>query len=210
MAEFTLHLEAWAHESPIPDRYAFGTLDENSAFALSENISPALRWEHAPEGTQSFAIVLVDPDVPSSGEDVNKEGREVSETLPRVDFFHWLVANLPADSTGLEEGVAAKGVTPRGKPTGKVDYGTVGANNYTQWFAGDADMEGVYGGYDGPCPPWNDRLVHRYVLTVYALGAANVELPENFDGPALLEAIKPHVLASASHMGTYTMNASLR
>ena len=30
-------------------------------------------------------------------------------------------------------------------------------------------MSGDYFGYDGPCPPWNDSIVHHYVFTVYAL-----------------------------------------
>jgi phosphatidylethanolamine-binding protein (PEBP) family uncharacterized protein len=40
------------------------------------------------------------------------------------------------------------------------------------WFAGDNDMRGDYYGYDGPCPPWNDEIVHRYVFTLFALDVA--------------------------------------
>ena len=71
-------------------------------------------------------------------------------------------------------------------------------------------MEGTYGGYDGPCPPWNDSIVHRYHLTVYALDVPSLDLPLGFDGGALLSAMDGHVLASARHTGTYTLNAELR
>ena len=47
-----------------------------------------------------------------------------------------------------------------------------GINDYTGWFAGDKDMAGNYFGYDGPCPPWNDEIPHRYVFTLYALDVA--------------------------------------
>jgi phosphatidylethanolamine-binding protein (PEBP) family uncharacterized protein len=45
----------------------------------------------------SFAIICHDPDVPSQGDDVNQEDRTVPASLPRVDFFHWLLFDLPAE-----------------------------------------------------------------------------------------------------------------
>ena len=210
MSDFTVSIDAWSNGAAIPARFAFGTLDDSGSFALSDNRSPAIRWTNAPAGTQSFAIITHDPDVPSVADDVNQEGRVVPADLPRVDFYHWLVANIPADQSGLSEGTASQGVTAKGKPVGDVGYGTVGANTYTHWFAGDADMGGTYGGYDGPCPPWNDARMHRYHFTVYALSTSTLELAEGFDGPALLAAMKGHVLASARHSGTYTLNSALR
>jgi phosphatidylethanolamine-binding protein (PEBP) family uncharacterized protein len=79
-------------------------------------------------------------------------------------------------------------------------------NDYTGWFAGDVDMEGVYGGYDGPCPPWNDTIIHHYTFKVFALDVEALILPEAYQGVDLLEAIKGHVLAEASWNGTYTIN----
>jgi phosphatidylethanolamine-binding protein (PEBP) family uncharacterized protein len=93
---------------------------------------------------------------------------------------------------------------------GEVEYGTTGSNNYTQWFAGDPALEGTYGGYDGPSPPWNDSIVHRYHLTLYALDVPSLDLPSEFDGGALLAAMEGHVLASARYTGTYTLNRELR
>ncbi|MEL6343742.1 MAG: YbhB/YbcL family Raf kinase inhibitor-like protein [Myxococcota bacterium] len=210
MNDFTVSINDWADGAAIPARFAFGQLDDQGAFALSDNVSPAIRWTNAPAGTRSFAIVVSDPDVPSSAEDVNQEGRAVPADLPRITFFHWLAANIPADQTGIDEGVGSNGVTPGGKPVGDAGYGTLGANNYTQWFAGDPQMAGTYGGYDGPCPPWNDSIIHHYHFTVYALDVATLTLQTGFDGPALLAAMEGHVLASAQHTGTYTLNAALQ
>ncbi|MEM8550664.1 MAG: hypothetical protein AAGF10_07725, partial [Verrucomicrobiota bacterium] len=97
-------------------------------------------------------------------------------------------------------------ITPRGKPVGPVDTGITGQNSYTSWFAGDPDMEGTYGNYDGPCPPWNDSILHHYHFTVYALDVATLGLTGPFTGQDALAAMDRHILASASHTGTYSMN----
>ena len=166
-------------------------------------------WSSAPDGTRSFAILCVDPDVPSVGDDVNQEDREVPADLPRVDFFHWVLVDLPATQAALDEAADSQGVTGGGKSIGATDHGVRGINNYTDWFAGDPDMGGDYGGYDGPCPPWNDTIVHHYVFTVYALDVDSLGLQGRFGGPEVLEAIRGHVLASASVTGTYTLNPTV-
>ena len=81
-----------------------------------------------------------------------------------------------------------------------------GKNDYTSWFSGDADMAGVYGSYDGPCPPWNDSIVHHYYFTLYALDVPSLGLTGAFSGADALENLKGHILAEAAHMGTYSMN----
>ena len=204
-----LSIKGWEDGAPIPTKFAFGKIPAQGRFETSDNISPELSWSDIPEGTESFALICHDPDVPSSGEDVNIEGKEVPASLPRVDFFHWVLVNIPASITKLEEGVASNGVTPKGKMPGAKPYGTAGLNNYTDWFAGDTDMGGDYGDYDGPCPPWNDSIIHHYHFTVYALDTDNINLPEPFTGPDALAAIEGHVLGKASYMGTYTMNRDL-
>jgi phosphatidylethanolamine-binding protein (PEBP) family uncharacterized protein len=85
-----------------------------------------------------------------------------------------------------------------------------GINDYTSWFASDVDMSGTYRGYDGPCPPWNDLLVHRYQFTVYALSSERAPLDEDFKASDVLAAIKPLILAEASLTGTYSLNPKLR
>jgi hypothetical protein len=64
-------------------------------------------------------------------------------------------------------------------------------------------MEGQYFGYDGPCPPWNDTIVHHYWFTVYALDLPRCPVEGVVTGPEVLAAIEGHVLAKAAIMGTY-------
>jgi len=207
---FTLNIDGWADGAHIPTKYAFGTMDAETHVALSKNLNPAVSWANAPKETKSFAIICNDPDVPSSGEDVNQEGKTVPADLPRVDFYHWVVVDIPARTTSIAEGAASSGVTPKGKAVGAKPYGVAGINSYTDWFAGDADMGGNYGDYDGPCPPWNDSIMHHYHFTVYALDTESLGLSGVFAGADAIEAMQGHILAESSHMGTYTMNPSVK
>jgi Raf kinase inhibitor-like YbhB/YbcL family protein len=195
----------------IPDKYALARPEEGGPVALSDNVNPHLEWDGVPDGTRSFAIICHDPDVPSRPDDVNKEDREVPSDLPRVDFFHWVVVDLPPTLTGIDEGEFANGVVPRGQQVAAGPYGCrQGLNDYTGWFAGDPDMEGKYYGYDGPAPPWNDSIIHNYVFTLFALDVERLDLPEDFTGSDVREAMEGHILASASVSGTYTQNDRLR
>lgn len=200
---------SFADGERIPGEYAFCNPDPAHHVCLGKNLNPQLAWHDAPAGTRSFAILCHDPDVPSQGDDVNQEGRSVPATLPRVDFFHWVLVDLPATLTTIQAGEFSRGVTARGKPGSQTPHGRQGINNYTDWFAGDNDMRGDYYGYDGPCPPWNDELVHRYVFTVYALDIEQLPLTGRFGGPEMRAALQGHVLAEASLSGTYTLNPAL-
>ena len=202
-------IDAWANGAAIPEKFAFGKIPVEGRFETSANINPAISWSDVPEGTKSFAIIMHDPDVPSSGDDVNQEGKIVPEDLPRVDFYHWVVINIPAATREIQEGADSNCVTPGGKSNGQQGFGKTGINSYTDWFAGDTDMGGDYGGYDGPCPPWNDSIVHHYHFTVYALDVDQIDLDGPFTGADALIAIERHILAQASHIGTYTMNRDL-
>jgi len=150
----------------IPGKFAFCIPAEEGHITFGQNLNPHLGWDNIPQGTKSLAIICHDPDVPSVGDDVNQEGKTVSKDLPRVDFFHWILVDIPTSNIEIPEGAVSEGVTVRGKEPGKTDYGVCGINNYTNWFAGDKDMEGNYGGYDGPCPPWNDEIIHHYHFTL--------------------------------------------
>ena len=197
--------------APIPAEFAFCAMDAKTHATLSQNRSPQLAWSGAPAGTKSFAIVCHDPDVPSKGDDVNQEGRVVPRTLPRVDFFHWVLIDLPASVTAVAAGEFASAVTPRGKPGPAAAHGArQGVNDYTGWFAGDKDMAGNYFGYDGPCPPWNDEIPHHYVFTVFALGVEKLAVDGAFTGAQAREAMKGHVLAQASITGLYTLNPAVK
>ncbi|MGB1092496.1 MAG: YbhB/YbcL family Raf kinase inhibitor-like protein [Oceanobacter sp.] len=198
----------------IPAQYAFAIPNPDTHVSLSDNLNPHIAWSEAPEGTKSFALVCCDPDVPSVGDDVNQEGKSVPADLPRVDFYHWLLWNIPATTSEIEEGAHCNGVTARGKPGPLAPEGFQhGINDYTGWFAGDADMEGSYFGYDGPCPPWNDERLHHYVFTVYALDVTNLSPISSHNGKItgtdLLFEMKNHILASASLTATYSLNPAV-
>lgn len=195
----------------IPGEFAFAVIDPVTHVALSNNRNPHLAWSDVPAGTQSFALICHDPDVPSSGEDVNQEGREVPASLPRVDFFHWLLLDIPAVAREISAGSHSDGVLARGKAGPAAPDGLRhGINDYTNWFAGDEQMAGDYHGYDGPCPPWNDTLVHRYVFTLYALDLPHIAVNAPLTGANVRDALAGHVLAQASLTGTYTLNPDLQ
>jgi Raf kinase inhibitor-like YbhB/YbcL family protein len=139
----------------------------------------------------------------------------VPSDLPRVDFFHWVLVDLPAGVRELGEGEFSRGFTARGKPGPAVEGQPAlqgarqGLNDYTGWFAGDAQMAGRYFGYDGPFPPFNDSLVHHYVFTLYALKVARLPVEGAFTGAEVRAALAGQVLAEATHSGTYTLNRRL-
>ena len=201
---------SFSDNESIPERYAFGKIDAQSHIALADNYNPQFSWDDVPQGTQSFALICHDPDVPTKPDDVNQEGRKVPATLPRADFFHWVLIDLSPELREIDEGAFSNGVSPRGKagPLAPLDA-RQGLNDYTGWFSADHDMSGEYFGYDGPCPPWNDEIVHRYVFTLYALDVPSLKLQGSFTGADALKAIQGHVLAQAHLTGTYTLNPEL-
>ena len=195
----------------IPGRCAFAVPDAKSHIRLSENKNPQLAWSDLPAGTRSLVLICHDRDVPSKADDVNKEDRQIPATLQRVNFYHWLLVDLKPFDGAIAEGEFSNGVTAKGKPGPQAARGArQGINDYTAWFAGDRDMAGNYFGYDGPCPPWNDPLVHRYVFTLYALDVQRCGVSGSFKGPDVLAAIEGHVLDSAELTGTYSLNLSVR
>lgn len=181
----------------------------DGGITFGQNRNPEIKWSGAPEGTKSFALICVDPDVPSVGDDVNKEGVTVSKDLPRVDFYHLVLVDIPVSITHIPDGALSNGITEGGKNPGKNDFGVSGINDYTGWFAEDEKMRGFYGGYDGPCPPWNDELIHRYFFRIYALDTDSLGLEGNFDGREAMDAINKHKIAQAEWGGTYTLNKGL-
>ena len=81
-----------------------------------------------------------------------------------------------------------------------------GINDYTGVFANNDAMMGTYFGYDGPCPPWNDEVVHNYHFTVYALSVAKLDLGADFNGAAAIAAMQGKILAQGEALGLYTTN----
>ena len=207
--------DSWVNGERIPVRYAAGKPDGSGGVTFSDNVNPHLGWSELPPGTKSLVLICHDFDVPSKGDDVNQVGREIPADLPRVDFFHWLLADIPATTSAIPEGAFSSGFVARGKPGPQVavpgfNGARQGVNDFTGWFAGNAELAGDYFGYDGPYPPWNDSLIHHYVFTLYALAVARAPVEGRFNGAELRRAIDGHVLAEAMHSGTYTLNRRLR
>ncbi len=202
--------QSFADKQPIPGEFAFCIPAETGHVCLGANRNPQLAWTGLPPGTKSLALICHDPDVPSRGDDVNQEGRIVPASLPRVDFFHWVLVDLPPAPAQIAAGEFSTGATPRGKAGPAGPNGTrQGINDYTNWFSGDKDMAGNYHGYDGPCPPWNDAIPHRYVFTLYALDIARCPVEGSFTGGELRAAIHGHVLGEAQLTGRYTLNPAV-
>jgi Raf kinase inhibitor-like YbhB/YbcL family protein len=201
--------ESWTSGDAIPERYAAGRLRPDGSVAWSDNLNPHLAWSDLPAGTRSMVLICHDFDVPRA--DAAAPGRELPADLPRVDFFHWVLIDLPPRPTVIAEGEFSRGFTPRGKPGPDTAQGArQGLNDYTTWFAGDPARAGRYFGYDGPFPPANDSLVHHYVFTLYAVDVPRLPLEGDFGGPQVRAALAGHVLGEATFSGTYTLNRRLR
>lgn len=202
--------ESFQEGRAIPGGFAFCVIHPKSHVTLSTNHNPHLAWDDVPAGARSFALICHDRDVPSKPDDLFKEDREIPASLPRVDFYHWVLVDIPASDRSIAAAIYSKEVTTRGKSGPATPHETrQGLNDYTGWFASDHDMSGDYFGYDGPCPPWNDAIVHRYVFTLYALDIERTPVDGKFTGADVLKAIDGHVLARASVTGTYTLNPRL-
>jgi Raf kinase inhibitor-like YbhB/YbcL family protein len=194
----------------IPAEFAFARIDPKHHVSLAGNRSPHLAWWDVPAGTRSLALICHDFDAPSVPDDVNHPDREVPTSLARVDFFHWVLIDLPATVGSLAVGEFSDRVVPKGKPGPEAPHGARhGLNDYTGWFAQDHDMAGDYYGYDGPCPPWNDALIHRYQFALHALDLERLPLDGRFGGVQALAAMQGHVLARATITGSYTLNPRL-
>lgn len=205
-----LSSDSFAHEQTISGEFAFCIPHAEDHVCLGGNRNPQLSWSELPAGTRSLVLICHDPDVPSSGDEVNKKGITVPAALARIDFFHWVVVDLPPAPAEIAAGEFSKDITQRGKAGPAGPRGTrQGINDYTNWFAGDKDMAGRYFGYDGPCPPWNDEIMHHYVFTLYALDVERCPVDGSFTGQHVREAMRGHVLGEASITATYSLNPLL-
>ncbi len=127
-----------------------------------DDVSPSLQWSNIPLQTQSFAIVMDDPDAHPS------------------TFTHWLIFNIPADTTQLEEAVPKDLTLQDGSKQGKNDFGKIG--------------------YNGSRPP--SGQTHRYVFTVYAIDTF-LELKGGVSIKEFQKAVAGHILAKGTLIGIY-------
>lgn len=124
--------------------------------------SPPLEWTGAPAAVQSYVLICDDPDA------------------PRGTWVHWVLFNIPSESTLLPDGVPATPEIPGGGSHGKNDFKKLG--------------------YGGPSPPRGKP--HRYYFKLYALDR-KLELPAGPSKQQVEKAMEGHVLASAQLMGTF-------
>ena len=127
--------------------------------------SPPLAWSGVPAGTQSLALIVDDPDAPDPA-------------APKMTWVHWVLYNLPRDTTALEAGVSRASL-----PTGTLE----GLNDWKRE------------GYGGPCPPIGR---HRYFFKLYALDTVLPALHPATKA-ALEKAMQGHILAQGELVGYY-------
>jgi len=168
------------------------------------NISPSVSWSRGPRATRSYALIMTDLDVPKDLSSINKAGVELTAETPRMPFIHWVLVDIPPKITHLRRGEESAGFVLKGNATGPTDHGLRGANVYTHYYPKDSPLAGPRGGYDGPCPPHNDVVAHRYVTRVYALDVPSLGLQGIFFGEDALRAMQGHVLASGEATAVYS------
>ena len=130
-----------------------------------QNTSPALEWANPPAGTKSFAVTMYDPDAPTGS-----------------GWWHWVMYNIPAGTTGLVAGAGNGRNAPRGSAQGRTDFGSKG--------------------YGGPCPPVGDKP-HHYHITVFALKVDKLDLPGDATAAYVGFNLNANKLATARVTGLY-------
>lgn len=202
--KFTVTVGGLTSGQPISDTYSYCQPNGSGGTVPGNNISPSVNWVGAPSGTQSYALIMVDKDVPQSFDKANRPGEKIDANAPRQNFYHWVVVDIPASINGILEGKDSRGVVEGGKPFGRTEYGRVGQNDYARFY------QGSFGGYDGPCPPWNDERMHNYHFIVYALDIPRLNLPNPVTGQQAEIAMKGHILGQTEIVGTFTNNPDWR
>ena len=166
-AKLTVSSTAFKNGEAIPVDYT----------ADGRNVSPALAWSGAPQGTREFALILDDPDAPTP-----------------QPFVHWVIYKIPGNATGLPEAV----------PMGDAVKGTAvaGALQGPTGFAMFARGGGPppQPGYRGPAPP--SGKPHHYTFKVYALNAP-LDAREGMTKDNLLKAMEGRIIGQGEIVGLY-------
>ena len=200
-----LHSDSFDNGKPIPADHAMGKAD-----GFAGNRNPHLAWEDVPPGTRSFALLCIDPDAPTVPETVNRDDLQIPVEQPRTDFIHWAMVDIGVDIRVIAAGSCSDGITAHGKASPPGPAGArQGLNDYTGWFAGNADLGGDYLGYDGPYPPFNDLRMHRYFFRLFALDVEKLAVPERFTAADVLRAMHGHLLGEALVQGTYSLHVTV-
>lgn len=202
-----IHSDNFEHGKPIAAEFAMGGPGGPGGFGGNRN--PQLRWDDAPAGTRSFALLCIDTDAPTDPALVANADVPIPADHPRGDFVHWVMADIAADVRDIGAGSCSEGITPRGKRNPPGPAGArQGLNDYTGWFAGDAETDGDYYGYDGPYPPAHDLRPHRYFFRLFALDVDTLALPDRFTAADVFHAMHGHVLGETATYATYSLHVS--
>ena len=178
------------------ENYDPSAFDPTRTFA---NSSPPLEWTGVPEGTVSIALVMDSDQIVEPVVYFPKAG---AESAPDNAWSHWVIWNIPADSTGLSEGVATT-----------TEALAIGPNTRQ----GVNDDKTV--GYSGPCPLpvtpiyskkgyRTPKVVFSYFFHVYALDI-EVDLGPEATKGELLKAIDGHILAGGEISGEFVAKKNL-
>ena len=207
VAALKVHVDTIKNGDMLANKFAFCMPAAKGHTTGGPNINPSISWSKGPRGTKSYAIILFDPKSPAEHREMmNKDGVTMGADIARHNFYHWVLVDIPKDVTSIKEGADSNGRVLHGKPATPSAAGVKGLNDYTKVTAANDAMKGQYYGYDGPCPPWNDDLVHDYHFTVYALSVSSLNLPKDFDAAAAQDAMKGKILAQGEAIGNYTQN----
>lgn len=203
-------LEGIDENGYILPEYAFCIPDASGNVKDGPNHSVGLHWSKGHKDTKSYAIIAVDKDVPTKFDDAGKEGKTIPASMPRQDFYHWVLVNIPALVTEIPASTDSRELSKNGKSERQMPYGLRGINDYAAYMASNPERKGVYAGYDGPCPPWNDERIHHYHFKVFALNVEKLPLKGNFGGKEAMQVIKKHTLAMGEAVGKYTLNSMVK
>lgn len=154
----TVTSTAYEDGGTMPTRYA------NTGVEGGRNASPPLSWSGAPDGTASFALLMVDRHPVAN------------------DWVHWMVVDIPADVTSLDEGASGTSM-PQGARELANTFGTTG--------------------YGGPQPPAGTGE-HPYEVHVYALDAGTVDLPDDASLGRFEDAMDERTLAAGMLTGVFS------
>jgi Raf kinase inhibitor-like YbhB/YbcL family protein len=136
--------------------------------AGGKDTSPQLSWSGFPAQTKSFAVTVYDPDAPTAS-----------------GFWHWAVADIPADATSLPSGAGS------GEEGGALPTGAITLRN-------DAGFAGFVGA--GP-PPGHGP--HRYFIVVHAVDVESLGVDDHTSPAVLGFNLFSHTLARATLVATY-------
>ena len=157
------------------------------------NARPDIAWSAGPAGTKSYAVIVMDPDVPADFTDAGRDGKVIPADAKRQNFFHWALVNIPASTNQIPGGDAT--IAPTVGMQVAADLGS---------YVSDAKNFG------GPCPPWNDARLHHYHFMVMALNVETLKLPEKATAKDVFTIAEAHAIARGERVGTYTLNPALR